>query len=187
MFSVDEFKKTLMHEVQHIIQAYEGFANGSLPSEQYERLRRIAVADYKKNPSAYKNIADTAEEFADVMVTPRDAFRAYQNVYGEQEARSVEDRLKLSKEERAKTMPFAGNKDSILSTGERPINGVASQKSYTDEFATLAMQWAHSDKTKVGDWTVRFKGDVPIVIEKPKTGLEKFAQKRKQRVHYGGK
>lgn len=48
VFSVGEFKKTLMHEVQHIIQAYEGFANGSLPSEQYERLRRIAVADYKK-------------------------------------------------------------------------------------------------------------------------------------------
>lgn len=174
VFSVDEFKKTLMHEVQHIIQAYEGFANGSLPSEQYERLRRIAVADYKKNPSAYKNIADTAEEFADVMVTPRDAFRAYQNVYGEQEARNVEDRLKLSKEERAKTMPFAGNKDSILSTGERPINGVASQKSYTDEFATLAMQWAHSDKTKVGDWTIRFKGDVPILIEKTEDGFRKI-------------
>lgn len=165
-FSVGEFKKTLMHEVQHIIQAYEGFANGSLPSEQYERLRRIAVADYKKNPSAYKNIADTAEDFADVMVTPRDAFRAYQNVYGEQEARNVEDRLKLSKEERAKTMPFAGNKDSILSTGERPINGVASRKSYTDEFATLAMQWAHSDKTKVGEQTVRFKGDKAVLIEK---------------------
>lgn len=179
VFSVDEFKKTLMHEVQHIIQAYEGFANGSLPSEQYERLRRIAVADYKKNPSAYKNIADTAEEFADVMVTPRDAFRAYQNVYGEQEARNVEDRLKLSKEERAKTMPFAGNKDSILSTGERPINGVASQKSYTDEFATLAMQWAHSDKTKVGDWTVRFKGDVPIVIEKTEDGFRKIRTKEK--------
>lgn len=173
-FSVGEFKKTLMHEVQHIIQAYEGFANGSLPSEQYERLRRIAVADYKKNPSAYKNIADTAEDFADVMVTPRDAFRAYQNVYGEQEARNVEDRLKLSKEERAKTMPFAGNKDSILSTGERPINGVASQKSYTDEFATLAMQWAHSDKTKVGDWTIRFKGDVPILIEKTEDGFRKI-------------
>lgn len=174
VFSVGEFKKTLMHEVQHIIQAYEGFANGSLPSEQYERLRRIAVADYKKNPSAYKNIADTAEDFADVMVTPRDAFRAYQNVYGEQEARNVEDRLKLSKEERAKTMPFAGNKDSILSTGERPINGVASQKSYTDEFATLAMQWAHSDKTKVGDWTIRFKGDVPILIEKTEDGFRKI-------------
>lgn len=174
-FSVGEFKKTLMHEVQHIIQAYEGFANGSLPSEQYERLRRIAVADYKKNPSAYKNIADTAEEFADVMVTPRDAFRAYQNVYGEQEARNVEDRLKLSKEERAKTMPFAGNKDSILSTGERPINGVASQKSYTDEFATLAMQWAHSDKTKVGERTIRFKGDVPIVIEKTVDGFRKIS------------
>lgn len=179
VFSVDEFKKTLMHEVQHIIQAYEGFANGSLPSEQYERLRRIAVADYKKNPSAYKNIADTAEEFADVMVTPRDAFRAYQNVYGEQEARNVEDRLKLSKEERAKTMPFAGNKDSILSTGERPINGVASQKSYTDEFATLAMQWAHSDKTKVGERTIRFKGDVPIVIEKTEDGFRKIRTKEK--------
>lgn len=178
-FSVGEFKKTLMHEVQHIIQAYEGFANGSLPSEQYERLRRIAVADYKKNPSAYKNIADTAEEFADVMVTPRDAFRAYQNVYGEQEARNVEDRLKLSKEERAKTMPFAGNKDSILSTGERPINGVASQKSYTDEFATLAMQWAHSDKTKVGERTIRFKGDVPIVIEKTEDGFRKIRIKEK--------
>ena len=175
VFSVGEFKKTLMHEVQHIIQAYEGFANGSLPSEQYERLRRIAVADYKKNPSAYKNIADTAEEFADVMVTPRDAFRAYQNVYGEQEARNVEDRLKLSKEERAKTMPFAGNKDSILSTGERPINGVASQKSYTDEFATLAMQWAHSDKTKVGERTIRFKGDVPVVIEKTIEGFRQVA------------
>lgn len=179
VFSVDEFKKTLMHEVQHIIQAYEGFANGSLPSEQYERLRRIAVADYKKNPSAYKNIADTAEEFADVMVTPRDAFRAYQNVYGEQEARNVEDRLKLSKEERAKTMPFAGNKDSILSTGERPINGVASQKSYTDEFATLAMQWAHSDKTKVGERTIRFKGDVPVVIEKTEDGFRKIRIKEK--------
>lgn len=179
VFSVDEFKKTLMHEVQHIIQAYEGFANGSLPSEQYERLRRIAVADYKKNPSAYKNIADTAEDFADVMVTPRDAFRAYQNVYGEQEARNVEDRLKLSKEERAKTMPFAGNKDSILSTGERPIKGVASQKSYTDEFATLAMQWAHSDKTKVGERTIRFKGDVPIVIEKTEDGFRKIRTKEK--------
>ena len=68
---------------------------------------------------------------------------------------------------------------------ERNRNGTDKQSdgdrrySISDEFATLAMQWAHSDKTKVGDWTVRFKGDVPIVIEKTEDGFRKIRTKEK--------
>ena len=36
------------------------------------------------------------------------------------------------------------------------------------------MQWAHSDKTKVGERTIRFKGDVPVVIEKTVEGFRKI-------------
>ena len=43
------------------------------------------------------------------------------------------------------------------------------------------MQWAHSDKTKVGERTIRFKGDVPIVIEKTEDEFRKNSHKRKSR------
>ncbi len=70
---------------------------------------------------------------------------------------------------------------------ERNGNGTAERSredrrySISDEFATLAMQWAHSDKTKVGERTIRFKGDVPIVIEKTEDEFRKNSHKRKSR------
>ncbi len=39
-----------------------------------------------------------------------------------------------------------------------------------DDFATLAMQWAHSDKTQVREQTVRFRGNNAVLIEKTADG-----------------
>lgn len=39
-----------------------------------------------------------------------------------------------------------------------------------NEFNTLAMQWAFSDKTEIGEQTVRFRGDKAVLIEKTDNG-----------------
>lgn len=40
-----------------------------------------------------------------------------------------------------------------------------------NEFNTLAMQWAHSDKTQVGERTIRYRFDNAIIIEKTNDGF----------------
>ncbi len=55
------------------------------------------------------------------------------------------------------------------------------QESKRNEFNTLAMQWAFSDKTEIGEQTVRFRGDKAVLIERTKDGyIEVKSQTQKQ-------
>lgn len=113
------YESTLMHEVQHAIQYYEGFAPGSSPGFMEDYLREQAefyladsndekfnkiikegtvkelnqyVDDFIKKEFKTKSVADASE-------------KAYYLVHGEKEARSTGKRLKLSAHERANMYP----------------------------------------------------------------------------------
>ena len=118
--------------------------------EKYDRRRENSLDGYSKK----FEIAD-----GDVRVVMRD------------DGRKVGERGRISEIYQEKSERNRNGTDK-QSDGDR-------RYSISDEFATLAMQWAHSDKTKVGDWTVRFKGDVPIVIEKTEDGFRKIRTKEK--------
>ncbi len=88
-------KAVLMHEIQHAIQAYEGFERGTNP----EYWKRKQGVDDK-----------TANEL-------------YQNTAGEIEAREVSDRLGMTEEERKQSFPYSAkpNKD-IVFANDRGVN-----------------------------------------------------------------
>jgi len=87
----------------------------------YEDMKRM-VDDFLYNPEnnprieelrqiddALKNLRDRYE-----IITGRSAFELYQDTYGEQEARNVQERMNMTPEERKRTMPFAGNDRTIF-------------------------------------------------------------------------
>ena len=67
-----EAKKTLIHEIQHLIQAREGFARGGDPTGIKKRLKKLIKSDE--------------------TVAKMDKYEMYEHLAGEQEAREVEQR-----------------------------------------------------------------------------------------------
>lgn len=92
-------EKTLIHEIQHIIQSMEGFARGASPKYWNDRM---------EDGFSRKNAA--GEE-----MLPNEL---YKNTAGEIEARDAAARRKLSAEERRNRMPDAGNEDTVFAEGE---------------------------------------------------------------------
>lgn len=92
-------EKTLIHEIQHIIQSMEGFARGASPKYWKDRM---------EDGFSRKNAA--GEE-----MLPNEL---YKNTAGEIEARDAAARRKLSAEERRNRMPDAGNEDTVFAEGE---------------------------------------------------------------------
>lgn len=111
-----------LHEVQHAIQAEEGFARGGNTAKarqwKLEQLRQLAetMPEYQ--------ILQTAEEKAafinDLYLKTTDTYdedtakkKAYSDLLGEQEAFEVADRVDLTREERLKKTPHQ-YKDSLV-------------------------------------------------------------------------
>lgn len=92
-------EKTLIHEIQHIIQSMEGFARGASPKYWNDRI---------KDGFSKKNAA--GEE-----MLPNELYR---NTAGEIEARDVAERRGLSAEERRNRMPDTGNADTVFAEGD---------------------------------------------------------------------
>lgn len=98
---------TLIHELQHVIQSYEGFTKGSSPKYWNERMEE-----------GYSKRWDTGEE-----MMPSELYR---NTAGEIEARDAAERRSLTAEQRRTIMPktadentvFAENNDSSFSIRE---------------------------------------------------------------------
>lgn len=109
--SAAETLSTLMHEIQHGIQAFEGFANGAEAS--VPALYQLGLgAAYEAEFAHFKAIARGeipgmrfSREMSDEQLSASAAFAIYERVAGEVEARNTQARMQLSKEERKKTFP----------------------------------------------------------------------------------
>ena len=127
--------KTLLHEIQHVIQYIEGFAQGSSPDAQEAQFaKQMAFLGIGKNekgewPTSARLVEFLKNELPDWMA-PRLAslmesvkvdtveelvenyhpYRRYFRVVGEVEARNVSDRLDMSWEERKKK-PLSSTED----------------------------------------------------------------------------
>jgi hypothetical protein len=132
----DEIKATILHEVQHIIQSKEGFAEGGNEFIAYAALTPAEITKYKQLEKNKKELLskisseleagrDMTKEEENVLFGPSNYLhRKYKQIAGEVEARNVESRMNLTDEERrAKTMKSTEdegrNKQVILINGTR--------------------------------------------------------------------
>jgi hypothetical protein len=119
-----QFKKTLLHEIQHRIQAIEDFERGGSP-EKVLNVVRNEFAKYLENlmPEDVKKAEEQdAKEGGDKYrkalvdgfikkyynlkeIDEKVKFQFYQNLMGEREARSVAERAELTEEERKGVYP----------------------------------------------------------------------------------
>lgn len=164
-----EPENTLIHEIQHAIQALEGFANGANRAYWAQIIERGGTIDSKRlrdaNAAVYafeanpankavidarnrlneawdkegaragnavyaeleaEGLADQVDAYEDLLweqssasVAYLNSFPAdlYENTAGEQEARDVTARRRMTAEERAQTMPQTGTKDTVFAEG----------------------------------------------------------------------
>ncbi|WP_439327584.1 MuF-C-terminal domain-containing protein [Lonepinella sp. BR2357] len=111
-----QMKSYLVHEVQHVIQNEENFANGSNLNEE---LKMLPDNTYTGNESIDKRISEIKEQLRQPMLAKEadklwdeisqlremQAERNYRNSAGEVEARNAQTRLNMSKEERQNQSP----------------------------------------------------------------------------------
>ncbi len=96
-FEHSGFQKILRHELQHTAQSIFRFAKGDNADTIRERMVNEFREKNKRNPSGKEHV----EIF-------NKADREYRLSAGELEARDVENRIQLTKEERKQNMPFKG-------------------------------------------------------------------------------
>jgi hypothetical protein len=115
-------KNTLLHEIQHIIQKYEGFAKGSSPKYWSEKIE-----------SGYSKIDENGIE-----LMPSDLYRS---TAGEIEARDVSNRLDYTSEQRKNTRPDIDRTDVVF----------ADESSTSMEIVTLdnGKQYVRASESKV--------------------------------------
>jgi hypothetical protein len=108
--SIEEFRTTLVHEMQHYVQFKEGFARGG----NEDSLKDKYISDYNTARDIYEN--DPSESNAEKLqrfeteypdgVTERQARDYYIRLSGEVEARNAEWRLNLTPAERIERMLY---------------------------------------------------------------------------------
>lgn len=85
----------LVHEIQHAIQEYEGFARGSSPEYWAQRTGE-----------GYTRQGEDG--------TPMSAWDLYRNTAGEVEARDASNRILMTPERRRKNLPKRGNENTVF-------------------------------------------------------------------------
>ncbi len=90
--SIYELKKSMLHELQHVIQFIEGFEQGA--SESYWRQRIKEGYDI-----------GNIDDYLQLNVSP--AHQLYEDTAGEREARDVVDRMNFTLEQRKNTFPYS--------------------------------------------------------------------------------
>lgn len=117
-------KNTLLHEIQHIIQKYEGFAKGSSPKYWSEKIE-----------SGYSKIDENGIE-----LMPSDLYRS---TAGEIEARDVSNRLDYTSEQRKNTRPDIDRTDVVFADGSTYQASV-----YADKFGEQIDNWLQGKMPK---------------------------------------
>jgi len=115
--SKEDIKSSLLHEIQHAIQAKEGFAVGGSAQEFYNSAKRkLNLLKYENEfePDEFlrdkraKQISELESKFKNGGDAIKEqAFKDYQNLAGEIEARDTQARADLTAEQRAKTEPYS--------------------------------------------------------------------------------
>ena len=138
--SNDNTKRTLIHEIQHAVQEYEGFLNGFNNSGGYvEWFNR--VFDKVKNTREYKTLKTPEERKAyveEMAMLPGEvaidevARSLYRNNYGELEAKATAERLDMTEDQRRET-PIVndGNAYSLEEIYSKFVDNLRSM-GYTD-------------------------------------------------------
>ena len=110
----DDFKSTLLHELQHSIQKEEGFARGGSAQEFYNDFKKkINLLKYELEfePDDFirdkklKQLSELESKYKDGG--KEEAFNMYQKLAGEIEARDVQARADYTPEQREKITPFS--------------------------------------------------------------------------------
>ncbi|MDD4392263.1 MAG: JAB domain-containing protein [Desulfobacterales bacterium] len=103
----------LLHEIQHAIQGYEGFASGGSPEEAYQGTER---ADYiqetfkrlRKNPGNKEYSDSEVRKHAEKIVdSEHGRMKHYKHLAGEIESRDTSARMGLTAEQRKQTAPYS--------------------------------------------------------------------------------
>ena len=126
--ALNEFKHTLGHEIQHVIQHEEGFANGGSPETFSPDMPEDARREYESELNEYERLAneynslskferleDRNRRLREEAVSHRDRVKAiakryrlgmkgYRRISGEVEARNVEKRMNMTPIERMTTL-----------------------------------------------------------------------------------
>ncbi len=110
--SLEEARRTLLHEVQHFIQEAEGWPRGGSPDNMVTGRQAILEAnkaakeltgldpslDYNKSSIAFwKKKEDAYRLLAKYPSTQDGRYQAYRDLWGERQAETVADRADLSK------------------------------------------------------------------------------------------
>lgn len=142
----DDRKKSLLHEVQHIIQNHEDFAGGGNPNSawmlldrkgDYEREKIFSNRDFDfenisdkdratlESSGAARRLAEKVRKGVrdeDSDTVRRVTYDAYQLLGGEAEARNVENRMNMSPRDRLENPPWATmTKTDVESLLEIPL------------------------------------------------------------------
>lgn len=131
----DKIRSVILHEVQHVIQDKEGFAQGgstnsfqAIGKEWYQatrkridlekRVQQIAKDFYSKNPINYetvrkfeqipevKEIRKAFDEVDKLLKPTENPYSSYKKLSGEVESRDVQSRMNLTPGQRASTLPY---------------------------------------------------------------------------------
>lgn len=100
---------TMVHELQHAIQSYEGMALGGDPSQfRPAGPLREALARARLDPDGFDRTLNTFDFDIERMLAKavEDPYEAYRRLAGEAEARAVEKRRMYSPEQRMQVFPL---------------------------------------------------------------------------------
>lgn len=126
----EAIRKSLIHELQHAIQKYEGFAVGSSPAQERMKLKAAKGRKHRFSAEELEGIKDEAQD-------------RYRRHYGEGEARAVADRLRYydKDKESGEFLRKYGNmpeqdfdydvNNSIIAYDEKMINPIGEETRYS--------------------------------------------------------
>ncbi len=145
-FLSDEQVSSLLHELQHTIQAYEDFAAGGSPKDirpssfPGEVVSRLATLRSEYDALAPSSFADKREVLDQMDGIRREsAMAVYMALAGEVEARNVQTRQAMSLSERAAASPF-GTQDTASADQVIVWNGKVMER-HPDATATATAEF----------------------------------------------
>lgn len=163
----------LIHEIQHIIQKYEGFSSGANPEywrQNYDTAKKASIEKVKKRIAALEEKLPAPNEHwtdeADRIVKEiealedrilqiengllADGMELYRNTAGEIEARDVASRRMLTAEERRNRMPDIGDENTVFA--DRSHSSMSIEE-ITDETGRTYGRGVRLDSTLLNDLT----------------------------------
>lgn len=163
----------LLHEVQHAIQDIESFATGGDPAtaalmepketerfvqnEIERRLENVRGTDWFKR--LYKNNEDAFRTHERTMLQASIGWKIYERLAGEVEARDVQNRLRLTPEERREIPP--GEYDPRHDRAVKKSDRIVSLARSFDSFATFEQNDSNTeDRPTVREFLDRLDADL---------------------------